>query len=225
MHSYVAGINAYYRKNGHGLRPWTTTDVIAVGSLLGANLGVGGGDETRRSLFLDALRQPLRRSLTLRHWRPARRAGRPADTGERRRLFPYDQRGAGGRGTSCSTTAASSRAAATSPSHSTSRARSPRATRCSSRPAARRRSTRSSSPGPQVGYAYPELLLELDLHGGGIDARGAAFPGLSFYIELGRGKDFAWSATSANSDIVDHYVETLCGGDDVHYLYNGTCRR
>src|SRR5439155_9127859 len=26
-----------------------------------------------------------------------------------------------------------------------------------------------------------------------------------------------------NSDIVDHYVETLCG-DDVHYLYKGTCR-
>jgi acyl-homoserine lactone acylase PvdQ len=60
--------------------------------------------------------------------------------------------------------------------------------------------------GPQVGYSYPELLLELDLHGGG------------------RGKDFAWSATSANSDIVDQYVETLCGGDDMHYLYKGECR-
>jgi Penicillin amidase len=77
--------------------------------------------------------------------------------------------------------------------------------------------------GPQVGYFYPEILLELDLHGGGIDARGAAFPGLSFYVLLGRGKDFAWSATSANSDIVDHYVETLCG-DDLHYLYQGVCR-
>jgi acyl-homoserine lactone acylase PvdQ len=75
-----------------------------------------------------------------------------------------------------------------------------------------------------VGYTYPELLLELDLHGGGIDARGASFPGLSFYVLLGRGKDFSWSATSANSDIVDQYVETLCGGDDLHYLYNGECR-
>jgi acyl-homoserine lactone acylase PvdQ len=78
--------------------------------------------------------------------------------------------------------------------------------------------------GPQVGYTYPELLLELDLHGGGIDARGASFPGLSFYVLLGRGEDFAWSATSANSDIVDQYAETLCGGDDVHYFYNGECR-
>src|SRR5207244_12461482 len=54
VRAYVAGINAYYKKRNQGLRPWTTTDVIAVGSLLGANLGVGGGDETRRSLFLDA---------------------------------------------------------------------------------------------------------------------------------------------------------------------------
>src|SRR5262249_21596991 len=66
-------------------------------------------------------------------------------------------------------------------------------------------------------------LLELDLHGGGIDARGASFPGLSAYVLLGRGKDFAWSATSANSDIVDHFVETLCG-DDLHYVYKGECR-
>src|SRR2546421_7310176 len=53
--AYVAGINAYYRSKNIGLRPWSVTDVIAVGSLLGANLGVGGGDETRRSMFLDAL--------------------------------------------------------------------------------------------------------------------------------------------------------------------------
>src|SRR6476659_3672316 len=77
---------------------------------------------------------------------------------------------------------------------------------------------------PPAGYRYPELQLELDLHGVGSDARGVSFPGLSFYVLIGRGKDFAWSATSANSDIVDQYVETLCGGDDVHYLYNGECR-
>ena len=51
--------------------------------------------------------------------------------------------------------------------------------------------------GPQVGFWSPEILLELDLHGGGIDARGAAVPGISNYILLGRARDFAWSATSA----------------------------
>jgi hypothetical protein len=42
--------------------------------------------------------------------------------------------------------------------------------------------------GPQVGYFFPEILLELDLHGGGLDARGASFPGLSAYVLLGRAK-------------------------------------
>src|SRR5262249_27629015 len=53
VQSYVKGINPYYPNPGHALRPWTTTDVIAVGSLLGANLGVGGGDQIRRPLFPD----------------------------------------------------------------------------------------------------------------------------------------------------------------------------
>jgi hypothetical protein len=28
----------------------------------------------------------------------------------------------------------------------------------------------------------------------------------------------------ANSDVIDHFVETLCGGDDLHYLFRGECR-
>ena len=78
--------------------------------------------------------------------------------------------------------------------------------------------------GPQVGYYYPEILLELDLQGGGYSARGAAFPGISFAVLLGRGPDYAWSATSAGSDIVDQYAETLCGDSDTKYLYKGDCR-
>ena len=78
--------------------------------------------------------------------------------------------------------------------------------------------------GPQVGHFYPGILLELDLDGGGFRARGAAFPGLSFSVLLGRGIDYAWSATAAGSDIVDQYVETLCHGSDVMYLYRGECR-
>ena len=78
--------------------------------------------------------------------------------------------------------------------------------------------------GPQVGHFYPGLLLELDLEGGGYRARGVAFPGISFAILIGRGIDFAWSATSAGSDLVDQYVETLCGRRDTSYLWNGECR-
>ena len=78
--------------------------------------------------------------------------------------------------------------------------------------------------GPQVGHYYPGILLELDLEGGGYKARGAAFPGISFAVLLGRGIDYAWSATSAGSDLVDQYVETLCAGSDTMYLYRGECR-
>ena len=76
--------------------------------------------------------------------------------------------------------------------------------------------------GPQVGYYSPEILMEIDLHGGGIDARGATFPGISLYVLIGRGRDFAWSTTTAYSDNVDEFVEKLCQ-DDRHYLYKGQC--
>jgi acyl-homoserine lactone acylase PvdQ len=76
--------------------------------------------------------------------------------------------------------------------------------------------------GPQVGYYSPEILMEIDMHGGGIDARGATFPGISLYVLIGRGRDFAWSTTTAYSDNVDEFAEKLCQ-DDRHYLYKGKC--
>ena len=78
--------------------------------------------------------------------------------------------------------------------------------------------------GPQIGYFYPGLTLEMDLHGPGWTARGAPaapFPG---YILIGRREDFVWTLTSAGADIIDIYVETLCEGSDTKYLYRGRCR-
>jgi hypothetical protein len=84
--------------------------------------------------------------------------------------------------------------------------------------------------GPQVAYFAPEILMEEDLHGPDIDARGATFVGVNLYVLLGRGQDFAWSATSAGQDIIDTFAEKLCepgGGtptiDSMHYLYKGEC--
>ena len=51
--------------------------------------------------------------------------------------------------------------------------------------------------GPQLGFYYPELFLEVDAHGGGVHARGGTLPGLP-YVLIGRGRDYAWSATSAS---------------------------
>ncbi|MFL5823368.1 MAG: penicillin acylase family protein [Solirubrobacteraceae bacterium] len=84
--------------------------------------------------------------------------------------------------------------------------------------------------GPQVGYYVPEVLMEEDLHapaskaGPALDARGAAFPGVNLYVELGHGDDYAWSATTATSDNVDTFAEVLCK-DAVHYMYKGRCLR
>jgi acyl-homoserine lactone acylase PvdQ len=77
--------------------------------------------------------------------------------------------------------------------------------------------------GPQVGYYMPQILMEEDLHGPGIDARGAAFPGVNLYVELGHGRDYAWSATTATSDNVDTFAEVLCDGSEHMYLYKGQC--
>src|SRR5439155_6822741 len=77
--------------------------------------------------------------------------------------------------------------------------------------------------GPQVGYYVPQILMEEDLHGPGIDAEGATFPGVNLYVQLGHGRDYAWSATSANSHDVDTFAGVLCQ-DAFHYLYKGECR-
>jgi acyl-homoserine lactone acylase PvdQ len=75
--------------------------------------------------------------------------------------------------------------------------------------------------GPQVGYFFPEFFGEMELAGAGFATRGAVFPGLPFVL-IGRGLDFAWSATSSQADNIDLFAETLCD-DDRHYLYRGQC--
>ena len=84
--------------------------------------------------------------------------------------------------------------------------------------------------GPQVAYFSPEILTEEDIHGPGIDAEGAAFPGVNTYVQLGHGPDYAWSATSSGQNIVDTFAVPLCnpsggtvGLDSGWYEYRGTC--
>ncbi|GAA5069030.1 acyl-homoserine lactone acylase PvdQ [Thermocatellispora tengchongensis] len=84
--------------------------------------------------------------------------------------------------------------------------------------------------GPQTGYFAPQLLMLQELSGPGIRSRGVAFAGLNLYVLLGRGTDYAWSATSSLQDITDTYAVELCapgGGtptlDSGHYLYRGVC--
>lgn len=50
--------------------------------------------------------------------------------------------------------------------------------------------------GPQTGYFAPQLLMLQEIQGPGISARGASFAGVGMYVQLGRGQDYSWSATS-----------------------------
>jgi acyl-homoserine lactone acylase PvdQ len=84
--------------------------------------------------------------------------------------------------------------------------------------------------GPQTGYFSPELLMLEELQGPGISARGVAFAGLNQYVSIGRGVDYAWSATSAIQDITDTFAVPLCTVDGSaptmrsdHYRYHGQC--
>jgi hypothetical protein len=84
--------------------------------------------------------------------------------------------------------------------------------------------------GPQTGYFAPQLLMLQELQGPGISSRGVAFSGLNLYTLIGRGPDYAWSATSSVQDITDTFAADLCETDgsppttaSTHYLYHGQC--
>lgn len=69
------------------------------------------------------------------------------------------------------------------------------------------------SAGPQVGYYSPQIFMEIELHGGGIDVEGVSFPGAAPLVLIGHGKRFAWSGTSPMSDLADTFVNELCNVD------------
>ena len=219
--SYLRGINAYFKQQGGFVTPFTRNDIIAIGTLIGAVFGAGGGHETQSAELLSALQQRLGAANGLATWNDLREQQDPEAPTTIATPFPYESSSAGV-GPGNMAIDAGSFVPVVAPAM----------------PAVSHRlmsnalligAKRSSSghpifvAGPQVGYYSPEILMEEDLHGGGFDARGVSFPGLGFVIQIGRGPDYAWSATSASSDVVDEFAETLCGGDTLHYLYKGQC--
>jgi len=236
---YVAGINAQLRAAKSPARPWTRNDIYALNAFKGQFLGQGGGDEARRSMFLAGLQQrlgPQSGQLVFDDLRQRDPPDHPASIGgtfayarvpgtkagnlivDPNTLQPWRYTPVGGtpvagalRGASLPTAAPTARAPQASNVLMVSGSRSS-----------------NGHPllvgGPQIGYMYPGLTLEMDMHAPGVAVRGATsapFPG---YMLIGRGPDFAWTLTSAGADDVDQFVETLCGGDDTHYAYKGKCR-
>jgi acyl-homoserine lactone acylase PvdQ len=213
--AYVAGINAYYRKLGTPIQPYTPNDVVAAAALIAARFGANGGQEAQNAQFLSALQAAY---------------GAP-----RGRSIFDDLRAANDPEAPVSVPGTFSQEPVSSPAPGSvvlddgsfaSTGVSERESMSNALLVGAKRSATGHPlfvAGPQVGYFFPEFFLEADLEGGGFRARGAVFPGVPFVV-IGRGPDFAWSATSSQADNIDLFAETLCGGDDLHYLYRGECR-
>ena len=218
--AYTAGLNAYLQQSKAGYAPWTRNDTIAAAAVLAGQYGVGGGDETRRAELLAELEVQLGAEQGRKVWDDLREQQDPETPVTAPKTFAY------GRNTSeDGNVVPDVGSVGLSVDRAGAAAQAERGSMSNAIVVPAKYSTTGHPiyvAGPQVGYFYPGFFLEIDLHGGGFDARGVSFPGVP-WIVIGRGPDYAWSATTSHSDIVDQYVETLCNGDDTHYLYKGKC--
>jgi acyl-homoserine lactone acylase PvdQ len=233
LQDWVDGINAYEASSeqaGPKLPHAKLTDAIAGFAFIGSIFGNGGGNEVANSDFLARLERQLGRQAGLKVFRDLREVNDPEAPTTIDKPFPYDgvPKGATpgatvvdpGSESNTETAAASAQVA----SHRL----------ASNFIIAGSKHSADGHPlavmGPQLGYYYPEIVMQGDLHGGGIDARGIIAP-ISPYVFIGRGRDFAWSLTSADSQNRQQFLEQLCnpGGSrptrtSKHYMYKGRCR-
>ncbi|MFF9212367.1 MULTISPECIES: penicillin acylase family protein [unclassified Streptomyces] len=228
--------------NAGTIEHFKVTDLVALASVVGALFGSGGGGEVNNALSLLAAQQKYGVAEGTKVWESFRERNDPEAVltlhdGQR---FPYATRPDDPRGEALPDPGSVTEeplvfdrtgSAATAAANTTSK------TAASSALTSARRGmsnalvvsgahTASGHPvavfGPQTGYFAPQLLMLQEIQGPGLSARGASFAGLSMYVELGRGQDYAWSATTSGQDIIDTYAVELCQ-DDHHYLYRGTC--
>jgi len=215
VQAYAAGINAYYKAKDLPTEPYTANDVIAAAALIAARFGANGGSEAQNAQFLAALQSRYGAAQGRSIFDDLREANDPEAPVSLPGSFPQGLPQASAPGSVVLDDGSFGSSA-------------PRASAAMSNALLLGRSRSATGrplfvAGPQVGYFFPQFFMEVVLSGGGFDARGALFPGVPFVV-IGRGKDFAWSATSSQADNIDLFAETLCAGDDQHYRYKGTCR-
>ena len=212
--AHAAGINSWYRAKGIPAAPFTLNDVIAAGALIAARFGANGGQEVENAMFLDALEERFGEVDARRVFADLRQANDPEAPVTAAGSFAYELPSASAAG-SVVVDHGSFTGAPLAP-----------AAFASSAILVGAKRSQTGRPlfvaGPQVGYFFPQFFAEMELAGAGFATRGAVFPGLPFVL-VGRGPDFAWSATSSQADNIDLFVETLCE-DDRHYLYRGQCQ-
>ena len=213
VNAYAAGINGYYRAKGIPASPFTANDVVASAALIAARFGTNGGQEAQNAMFLDALEERFGAADARRVFADLREANDVESPVSVPGSFPQQSPSATPEGSVVLDDGSFSGAPLAAPAFG------------SNALLVGAKRSETGRPlfvaGPQVGYFFPEFFAEMELAGAGFAVRGAVFPGVPLVL-VGRGPDFAWSATSSQADNLDLFVETLCD-DDTHYLYRGQC--
>jgi acyl-homoserine lactone acylase PvdQ len=225
---YVKGLNAWYKHNKTPANPpFDRNDIYATNALAGQLFGRGGGNEVNSAMLLSGLDQRLGGAQGTLLWNDLRERNDPEAPVTVDGKFRYDP-APKTLGPGNEIIDAGSFVPQAEPGVSAASATTHQPAHASNFLMVDAKRSSNHHPlfvaGPQIGYYYPGLTFEVDLHAPGIQARGAAMPAGPGDLLIGRGPDFAWSLTSAGSDVIDDYVETLCGGSDTKYTYKGKCR-
>jgi acyl-homoserine lactone acylase PvdQ len=225
--TFTSGINDYLASSGSSNPPWTRNDVYALNALKDQFVGEGGGDEARRSEFLGGLQHRLGKKKGLSVFNDLRQFKNPDSPTTVDGRFNYGHIPAHAQGSVILDPGSFQSTPAVSKQDIPKQASSERA-QASNTLMIDAKDSKTHHPlmvgGPQIGYFYPGLTWEIDMHAPGLQWRGATsapFPG---YLLIGRGSDFATTLTSSTGDVIDQYVEKLCGGSDQKYRYRGKCR-
>jgi acyl-homoserine lactone acylase PvdQ len=232
LESWVEGVNAYEASvppSQRLLPPVSVTDAIAGFAFIGSIFGNGGGGEVANSELLAGLESRLGATEGLKVFRDLRSVNDSEAPTTARKAFPYDTVPTGPTPGSLLVDPGSQSAAA---SQAAIQARAAKRNMSNFLLVGHGRSADGhplAVMGPQLGYFYPEIVMQADMHGGGIDAQGVIAP-ISPYVFIGRGRDFAWSLTSAGSENTMQFLEKLCNPDESpptrasdHYVHNGEC--
>jgi len=229
-------------------QPWTVKDIIAIAGLVGGIFGKGGGGELRNARLLQYLTAEIGAAQAKTTFKAFKSRNDPLAPTTTTKAFPYDIPGTIDPATTAMPDDASKPLTGgptnTTPNCDLTAPNIPALTIVSSALKFPKmlsnalvvdgKHSTTGHPlavfGPQVGYFTPQILMEQELHGPDLVAYGASFAGTNGIVELGRGEDYAWSATSASTDNVDTRLERLCnptGGtvaaEQKNYLFNGTC--
>ena len=213
INAFASGINGYYAAQGIPAARFTANDVVASAALIAAEFGVNGGREVQNAMLLDALEERLGAADARRVFTDLREANDSEAPVTVPGSFPYELSAGDTPGSVIVDDGSFTGTPLEQPALA------------SNALLVGAKRSQTGHPlfvaGPQVGYFFPEFFAEMELSGAGFATRGAVFPGVPFVL-VGRGQDYAWSATSSVADNVDLFVETLCD-DDRTYFYRGQC--